>query len=45
MPRCRQLERTAAIGTISRGTGTRFTSALFSTIERVPLTQATLKKL
>jgi hypothetical protein len=39
------LERTAAIGTISRGIGTRFTKAVLSTTEVVPQIQAMVKKL
>src|SRR3954452_10642517 len=44
-PRCKQLESTAAMGTTSRGTGTRLTSPLLSTIDVVPASHAIVKKL
>src|SRR3954447_139363 len=44
MTRCRQLDRTLAIGTISRGTGTRLIRFALSTIAPVPVAHATEKK-
>src|ERR1017187_6133155 len=43
--RCTQLESTAAMGTISRGMGIRFTRLALSTIDVVPLSRAAVKKL
>src|ERR1022692_439382 len=43
--RCTQLESTLAMGTISRGTGTRLMRPALSTMEVVPVLHATVKKL
>src|SRR5690242_16653066 len=45
MRRCMQFDRTAAIGMISRGTGTRLMRLELSRIEVVPVSQDRVKKL